>query len=523
MVKGAVSNGMLKQLDDILLHGTGDLVQIAVKSTGKAAKFLTQTVKNTFRGKDKPKNPTPIPGTSPTYSTPHEKALAEGPADGWTDCKFRMPSKAEVASIIAKHWASEMAKITEVVTALHHHRFPVNMVPSDTQDEMLRDIAAKAAEKGYLILPSERSHLLQMETSFWTVEPGVIHMAVHIPIHKEQELYRIFAYVPLPVTAGKASLVHFAPEHEIISIKPQDGYFRSMTTADLATCDKFGNHYTCVEGNIRFDNTEENIATLLPAARCILFLYKQLIPEADEVCPKTITEHVNHLIQISPTQFVAYLIKQVQATVTCPLPTTDPNYNAKGIKTEEKKQTFYEGRTDFEIGAGCWVDFPLTMRATSIEQIEGLLELAKIQWRSTEEVRLRGLDVARHETARSTALVPYTTDLNTAIAIQTEDDRHWQFTMTAIGQGFGLLVVLSGMIASGLKMAANVRTINGNLKALKGPQDAVKGPQDAELGQGNGQAEHNRNQADAELGQGNGPAAHNRNQAAPGQVYPFML
>ena len=104
-------------------------------------------------------------------------------------------------TIIAAHLAhaKDMERLGEALEHLIiHHRLAPGIVQPSTIRDKLRQLEAKAEEKGMRLTIREPQDLYQMECSFGTFSSGILRIIVHIPVQRGEDTFHVFKYLPVP-------------------------------------------------------------------------------------------------------------------------------------------------------------------------------------------------------------------------------------------------------------------------------------------------------------------------------------
>jgi hypothetical protein len=430
VVRGVATPKLMAKLEKLYReHGTS-IKQLFLKPPVQVIDFLRSRRTHTT-------TPSPVAHlvtTSTQAPTTPEPPLPEEIFEGF-EARFRSwhydGDKASAATILVESRALHVRTLTTMIQSLHQHRFPVDLATPDAVALLISAIGTKAKSSGYVTLASERSHLYQLETSFWSVEPGVVHIALHVPMHRPNTEFRLKEYLSLPAPLSTRTLIDLAPEDNIIAIRDDNEFFRTTTTADLAKCEVLEDHYYCPTGNVRFEATKAALPTLRPQSQCIYYLFKQLASDADKACPKKLLPFFNDVRQIGTTRFVAYVTHTQQVTIIC------------ASRKINDKRTIRAPRTDFDLAEGCEIVFddPVNMGASSGQVVKGFGSLQTIVWDSSAPSSHEGLDVTWYERRRDHDHIDMPSGLTEAkqlehseTALQALQDAEWYDRLWDIAQ-----------------------------------------------------------------------------------------
>jgi len=205
-----------------------------------------------------------------------------------------------------------------------HRRLAVDLLSPSDLAKIFEDLEQIAVSKGFDLLTTRPSDLLQIETSY-VYDGARFVLLLHVPMTPTDSLLRLLRLRPFPIPFSSThSLLPRVPSALLALSKGKNRLMTTIEHSDLVGCHQIGHVYTCDRHGALRKDIKSN---------CLGALFEQDIPEARKLCDLQLVPRQEAVLQLKGNNFLVYSPAMFTARMDCHNGTSSEVY----IKREVQK------------------------------------------------------------------------------------------------------------------------------------------------------------------------------------------
>ena len=192
------------------------------------------------------------------------------------------------------------------LSSLMDHRLEPALISPDRLDAAYQDLIRKARTHHLSAISEDAGIIFQSTTS--VVRRGEKLIAiVHVPF-LGGEVMNLYRYLPAPVVLQPGFVANIQTDSTFIALDSSGAVAKQLTAQQLATCSRIHNVFHCPRQNV----LSKDLGQL-----CLFNLFHQRLDKIESTCSVTISEPMDHIIQLSGSTFRVMVPKPTQLIMDC--------------------------------------------------------------------------------------------------------------------------------------------------------------------------------------------------------------
>ena len=210
----------------------------------------------------------------------------------------------------------KMATVREIITAAMYQRLAPAAMQQKQFRYFLQTLQIESTKRGFQLLISRTSDLLQCSTSFVMTDVG-INIITHVPSSPLEAILDMYRFVPLPIPVHDQYHATIGISDTILAIAPSEVIFRTMSAFDLSQCTRLGDYFVCHEGNVMRKALPAMQTAGTDSGVCMYALFTQNFEVANKACDVYISPASSSVHQISTHTFVTFSDRPFTGSLQC--------------------------------------------------------------------------------------------------------------------------------------------------------------------------------------------------------------
>ena len=210
----------------------------------------------------------------------------------------------------------KLSTIREIITAAMYQRLAPAAMQQQQYKRFLVALQQESFHRGFQLLISRTSDLLQCATSFVMTDTG-INIITHIPSSPVEAILDMYSFIPLPIPVHNEYHALLDISDTVLAIAPSGVIFRTLSAFDLSQCSQLGEYFICHNGNVMRKALPAMQDVIRDNGVCMYALFSQNFDVAARACNVLIMPAQTAVLQLSPHTFATYAERDFLGTVQC--------------------------------------------------------------------------------------------------------------------------------------------------------------------------------------------------------------
>ena len=221
-------------------------------------------------------------------------------------------------------FSQEIYRMITGFEAILKYELSPHLVHSTTLKSKLLKLRERVADKGYVLGVQSLQEVYKMPTSHLVYSNGTLDLILHIPCYKNDSLLHLYEYLPSPLlhkftptkTIGHVTRnvetrsIAIIPKLDktILAFNKEKQIIRTLSKAELATCQQMRNAYFCRGANYFQKNIQDD---------CLFNLFMGQHENIRKTCDFEVAPKRDFLTQVDGHSYLLYQHQMGKVTRQC--------------------------------------------------------------------------------------------------------------------------------------------------------------------------------------------------------------